>query len=350
MTNPDLPKCALCKVNDPDQTGSHMVPFFLMRRVDGEGGSKERGKELGFKITASDVEFYHGQSVLPEKIEELIGDRTDDEIEAAKEDARSEVIVDNILCSDCEKRFGALESHYAQSFSKFDSKDYKSKVKSHLALLFWFGILWRMSVVKLDKVSLKSNEQERLRMILHKYMNPDLPQIKPEPNDSLLNSISYKIGRCPDYSNEHDTVMVGSPVHRRPYCLLLDEFCIYFYMKRSHENSVEQSFFGTEKLMKEAPMNDTFNGEQIKYITPEELEDIIKSAFIVSKGNILKFVSRKLDEIHHLLTNRKEPMPYALKAEVERRLKESDIEEGRKYSLKEIYTHTLAVLKRFTND
>ena len=147
------PKCKLCKTNDANQTGSHLIPFFLMKRVDGEGGSKERGKELGFKITSSDVKLYHGQSILPEKIEELIGKRTDEEIEASKEESRTDVVIDNIFCSDCEKRFGALESHYSNSLSKSGSKDFKSGVAPHISLLFWFGILWRMSIMKLCRVS-----------------------------------------------------------------------------------------------------------------------------------------------------------------------------------------------------
>lgn len=40
-------KCLLCKQNIADKTGSHIIPSFLMKRINGNG---MRDHEIGFVI------------------------------------------------------------------------------------------------------------------------------------------------------------------------------------------------------------------------------------------------------------------------------------------------------------
>ena len=74
--------CLLCDKNPADKTGSHIVPHFLSKRIDNEVGSRERDKELGFRITQDTTESYFGSAVLPEKLEEVYGEVTDEIIES----------------------------------------------------------------------------------------------------------------------------------------------------------------------------------------------------------------------------------------------------------------------------
>ncbi len=43
--------CLLCYENPADKTGSHIVPHFLVKRIDNEPGQSGRDKEMGFVIT-----------------------------------------------------------------------------------------------------------------------------------------------------------------------------------------------------------------------------------------------------------------------------------------------------------
>ncbi len=54
-----MKECFICN-NEADKKGSHIVPHFLMKRIDNEEGSKERDKELGFEITETGSKSYFG--------------------------------------------------------------------------------------------------------------------------------------------------------------------------------------------------------------------------------------------------------------------------------------------------
>ena len=39
-------RCLLCKYREADKTGSHIIPSFLMKRINGDG---QRDHEVGFE-------------------------------------------------------------------------------------------------------------------------------------------------------------------------------------------------------------------------------------------------------------------------------------------------------------
>ncbi|MGB6084903.1 hypothetical protein [Moheibacter sp.] len=105
-----MKKCLLCKENEPDKTGSHIVPHFLIKRIDNDDNQKGRDKELGFILGDTTTSTYFGRLIQPEKLEEVFGEVTDDLISNNKIDG----IVDYYFCSDCEKKFSNIESIYAK--------------------------------------------------------------------------------------------------------------------------------------------------------------------------------------------------------------------------------------------
>ena len=66
-----MKKCKLCKKNEADKKGSHIIPHFLMKRIDNEIGRKGRDMEVGFSVGEFDTIPYFGRSVLPEKINDI---------------------------------------------------------------------------------------------------------------------------------------------------------------------------------------------------------------------------------------------------------------------------------------
>ena len=57
-------KCLLCLQNDADKTGSHIIPSFLMKRVNGEG---KRDHEIGFMVKNGVASTYFGRDVYEDK-------------------------------------------------------------------------------------------------------------------------------------------------------------------------------------------------------------------------------------------------------------------------------------------
>ncbi len=130
-------KCKLCNQADADKKGSHIVPHFLLKRVENIEGETGRDKELGFTLGEFDTKSHFGRAVSPEKLEETYGEVTDELIE----NNTNSMIVDNFFCSTCEKKFAAIESEYAKTLLKMDSSTYESGVSSSLGLLFAFSVL-----------------------------------------------------------------------------------------------------------------------------------------------------------------------------------------------------------------
>ncbi len=158
--------CLLCLKNLADETGSHIVPHFLSKRLDNEVGSRERDKELGFRITQDTTESYFGSAVLPEKLEEVYGEVTDEVIDNNNIDG----IVDNYFCKSCEKRFGEFESEYAKTLTKNTSlnDNYVSEKRPFLGFLFWTSVIWRLSIQEKSGFKLKPKEEKKLGRILDK--------------------------------------------------------------------------------------------------------------------------------------------------------------------------------------
>jgi len=45
-----MDNCKLCKNKPADKKGSHIVPHFLLKRIENEEGKSERDYEIGFSI------------------------------------------------------------------------------------------------------------------------------------------------------------------------------------------------------------------------------------------------------------------------------------------------------------
>ena len=56
--------CLLCQHNEADKTGSHIIPSFLMKRINGGG---RRDHEVGFEIRDGLVNTYFGRDIYEEE-------------------------------------------------------------------------------------------------------------------------------------------------------------------------------------------------------------------------------------------------------------------------------------------
>jgi hypothetical protein len=73
--------CRLCHKKEADKKGSHIVPHFLLKRIENIEGKTQRDYELGFRIDKMGMSSHFGRSVQSEKLEETFGEISDKDIE-----------------------------------------------------------------------------------------------------------------------------------------------------------------------------------------------------------------------------------------------------------------------------
>ena len=207
-------KCLLCKRERANKTGSHIVPSFLMKRINSHDGCLQRDHEVGFEIHSSGVKTYFGRSIYREVREEY----TDDQ--SMMESRFNPDMLDHILCSDCESWFSQLESSYAKSIDlkgKPDSLITNYKSSGLDAMLFWCSILWRCSVTCHLGNSLHADFEKKLRRVLLKRSIDGT-------------NLQYALFRCFDYSKRYPGATVAIMESKKDTAILMiDEYLLIMY-------------------------------------------------------------------------------------------------------------------------
>ena len=267
-----MKNCKLCNINVADKKGSHIVPHFILKRIDNIDQQKKRDYELGFFIEEFDTKSYFGRSVSPEKIESLFGVISDKKLHKHK----SPLIVDYFFCHSCEQRLAVIEGEYSKTIKVNSNTLYDSKIRSELGLLFWASILWRISINKKNGLQITISESERLRRILNDNLKPDISNIDLENirNSIDFNKISYKLLRCPNYSLKNPTYLLFYPYFKKTYTLLIDEYILFFSFNGKFEEYKNKDFFGIKDEVFSTPLNNINSNEYILPISVEKLKDL----------------------------------------------------------------------------
>ena len=285
---------------------------------------------MGFVITEDSTTSYFGRSVQPEKLEEIYGEVTDELIENNNIDG----IVDNYFCSECETNLAILESEYAktiESNTEID-KNYLSLEKPLLGFLFWVSIVWRLSVQEDSGFKLKLKEEKKLGRILKRYLNTDIEEIKPNEKDLDLNDIGYKLLRAPNFSNDNSTWLHWSAFYQRPYSLIIDEYLLFLYFKKSHLNGMIMNFYGSEDSKQKANFNTPFKSESIYGLSYEKLKNVNENITLFGVKKRIESLEKKLDLLHQKLGGEGKKMNPNLKNEIIKRIANSDEELGKKHT------------------
>ncbi len=229
--------CLLCQQHEADKTGSHIIPSFLMKRINGEG---KRDNEIGFEIKNGIVETYFGRDIYEDKRKAI----TDNEEKLYSRENYD--IKDHVFCKYCEKYFASLESKYAPSISlRFteQTNTKNTKVSPHDALLFWCSVVWRASVTEHLGSRLKPELEERLRYALTSQNTDNL-------------NIKYALFRCIDYSKKtgHGT-SVCMDIKDNNLLLIVDEFMLVMVFDMKEEEH-ETELFNLNLKLKKDNLND----------------------------------------------------------------------------------------------
>jgi hypothetical protein len=326
-----MKNCLLCCENPADKKGSHIVPHFLTKRIDNEEGETDRDKELGFVITPKQTNSYFGRAVLPERLEEVYGEITDELVVNNNIDG----IEDNYFCTRCELDLSVIESEYANTLKqkpKFDQV-YEGSTSGFVAFLFWISIIWRLSIQDNSGFKLKLKEEKRLNRILKKYINDKLDEIKPNPLDPDLKDIGYKLLRSPHYSDKNWTWLHTLPNYERPYSIMIDEYVLFLYFKTSHLGGMVMDFYGSENLKNKAQFNIPTEKESIFSVPHKEYSQIVENIQNHGAKLVDKELDTNLDKIHQRIGG-KGKMDAQLKENIKKKIAESKIAIGQKFTLK----------------
>lgn len=326
-------KCLICNLNEADKKGSHIVPHFLVKRIDSESGKKGRDNELGFIIEANQTTSYFGRAVLPEKLEEIYGEVNEELIN----ENRVHGVVDYYFCTNCEKKLSILEGVYSNSLKKAskDGEEYLSTVTPFIGFLFWVSIIWRLSIQEDSRFKLKPKIEKRLSRITSSYLKDNADDIKPRENDPDLFDIGYKLLRSTNFSDENATFMHWQPSYERPYSIMIDEFIIFLYMKSSHLKGMTLDFYGSEAFKQKASFNTPFEKEKILPINHDDFKEIVAKVTNLAAQLKLKKLNSNLDAIHRRLGGKGRYMAQKLKDEIKLNLANSEKKLGIRHTIPE---------------
>lgn len=209
-----------------DKTGSHMVPHMLIAKVFSFDGSSNRDKVVVEVDNLSEgyKERYFGGQVYDDTVTELLGRSFSDE-EVENEVKKTNALTrDYVFCADCEKRFGVIESYYADILDG-KIRDYTPAIP----YLFWISVMWRMSVGEMG-TKLDCQHEKYLRKILNDCLAKNREDIVTRGNKKGY--CAYSLYRASDTRDEKLGIL-GPPVPTIPYQALIGNLLINFFVNAS---------------------------------------------------------------------------------------------------------------------
>ena len=304
-----MDNCLLCQINDADKTGSHIIPSFLMKRINGGG---QRDHEIGFVMKNCTVDTYFGRDIYEEERTAITSDEE-------KLDSRNNYDVkDHILCKKCETYFSGLESKYATSINlKFTSSanTINTKVLPCEALLFWCSIIWRVSVTGHLGKRLHPDLEERLRIAL-------------ATNDTSELNIHYALFRCKDYSNKTGMgTSVCMDIKDSIVLLFVDEYMLVMLFDMVDEKS-DAELFEIGITLKKDSLNNGLREEEIAPLPIDVFSQLMYSVIRVFIEEMC--LPEKFNELHKHLFGEK--IPQKVLSDIFKKLQE-DCKLGDKYTI-----------------
>ena len=342
-----MTKCRLCNSKIADKKGSHIVPHFLLKRIENIDGKTGRDYELGFTIEKLNAKSHFGRSVQPEKLEETYGEITDEDIEKNEHP----LIVDNIFCSDCENRFAVIESEYAKTIEITNTENYESGISSAFGLLFWASVIWRMSINGKSGVKLNEEQNEKLRQILAGFLPQKLEELDEHSmlESGLIKSLSYRLIRCNDCEDVDAKWLFFHPDFYNPLTLLIDEFVLCFSFDNNFEDINDKDCLGVNELINQAPINEvkSKSHELIKPFDNATYKNVTTNLVKMSKEVYISGLDEFFDTVHIAAGGNGKKMPPEIKAEIMAELTSESKKSGRKYTQEDIKKSTWKIMKKY---
>lgn len=234
-------KCKLCKLNEADQTGSHIISAFLLSSQIGK-----RGEEKSFLITTDPGNNY-------------FENRKDKDI---KEDF--------ILCRDCEKKLSFIENifcaeitnkieieKYNQNFTKSNTqKRYFLECKKVNPIVFYlliYSVIWRASIstqIIYEHFKIDNDSLEDLRFFMDLFLptliNHEFPQNQKQWESMVENCqdifvyFPFHLVKAENLAEKTGTYQFFDNLSKSPYHIMIGEYIIFPFF---HDLEFSDDFF-----------------------------------------------------------------------------------------------------------
>ena len=315
-------KCLLCLQNDADKTGSHIIPSFLMKRVNGEG---KRDHEIGFMVNNGVASTYFGRDVYEDKRRTI----TDNEQKMYSRENYD--VKDYIFCKHCEDFLASLESKYAQSINlgfSLKSNTKNTKVTSNDAMLFWCSLVWRVSVTGHLGCQLHRDLEERLRKAII-------------TNNIVGLNISYALFRSKDYSKKtNNGTFVCMDIKNNNVLLFVDDYMLVMVFDIKDDTDVELFEIGLK--LKKNTLNTGEKFEEISPLPTDVFTNLINSVVRVFITNMQ--IPEKIQKLHALFF--RQPIPKDILCKTLERMRTTG-KLGDKYTVEHYVMCYIEVLKEY---
>lgn len=255
-----LPKCKLCKTKDANQTGSHTLTAWLIASIFSKG-KETRDHEVMYEIAPFDSKVpFIGRDVSPDTIEDNLGRAlTDEEIK----NQENKLVVDNLLCSDCEKRFKSIEDEYLNKVHKViessenDNSTFFESDHSNSIRLFFFSQIWRVSACGNLNFTLDKKFEEKLRALLNEILDIKIKNTleRAQFKSEEINSMPLCIIKSSKDITPTSKPIMFNPVINKPYFCIINDYSIMLYEKESHTRSTPHDFYGINKFLEKSWIN-----------------------------------------------------------------------------------------------
>lgn len=235
-------KCLLCRKNNAEKTGSHMVPHLLIGRAFSYDGTAARDKAVVEEANLSGgvKSRFFGREVYDDTVQDLLGRGfTDEELEEELKKPNA-LTRDYVFCKDCEDRFGVIESSYSEILEGKGGDN-----APQMAYLFWLSVAWRMSVGGMG-FKMTAEHEEKLRQVLDKALALKREDLVLEL--SKLGHCAYTLDRAVDTRDETLGILA---IHHptKPYMALIGDLLFRFFTSESSARSFGKRFGWSDGML-----------------------------------------------------------------------------------------------------
>lgn len=265
----DNKKCLICQERIASKKNSHIIPSFLIAPIFSYDGSNKRGSEVMVTITPSEEKVFIGE--LPDtKIEKLF-----DQENLTEERIESELKIntaskDYIFCPKCESDLSKyLETPYSNELRDNKNSDI-------IPFFFWMSVIWRVSISGQFGAKLDTSTENRLGTSIKAYLNAADNAMEGIEHIISESSFFYRILRFDGYlTNSPGNIVADYDTENKILSVVIGEIVVSasFAGKEIPES---YSFFGAEKYLKNAPINDGTNKEIISHLDSSLFCEIMK--------------------------------------------------------------------------
>lgn len=269
--------CPLCKKKEANQTGSHIFTHALIKTAINDAGNLKRDKEIMYTLSSLNLESHFiGRSITDDRINEVLGkSMTEEDIEKNI----NTLVIDNLVCDVCEKRFTTAENYFITNiYQKLPSNDFRisndsnknevisfseTEINIDLIRLFFYIQIWRASASNHEKFRLKHKLEKKMAKIIDENLdlNYDTTIANCKKNSTEIRSFPVLITFVKTEINsktkkEHTQNIVFVSSSKMPYYFVINDISIQFYEKESHVRSSIDYIYGVKKII---PINEHIN-------------------------------------------------------------------------------------------